>query len=86
MHTHKVFRQGLFEGQVLLVTGGGTGIGYEIVKQASLLGAKGVAICGGWNCFLRLTAKGRREEPLKQAKDEIERLTKTKIFSSTCES
>lgn len=47
MHTHKVFRQGLFEGQVLLVTGGGTGIGFEIVKQASLLGAKGVAICGG---------------------------------------
>lgn len=44
--SHPVFSKGLFDNQVLLVTGGGTGIGYEIVRQACVLGAKGVAICG----------------------------------------
>ena len=52
----QLFRQGLFEDQVFLVTGGGSGIGLEICLQAGELGAK-VAICG------------RREAVLKEAAD-----------------
>ena len=40
-----VFREGLFEGEVVLVTGGGTGIGLDVARETGRLGAK-VAICG----------------------------------------
>jgi citronellol/citronellal dehydrogenase len=40
-----IFRPGLFEGHVAVVTGGGSGIGFAIVRTLCELGAK-VAICG----------------------------------------
>lgn len=40
-----VFRAGLFEGEIVLVTGGATGIGFEVARETGRLGAK-VAICG----------------------------------------
>ncbi len=40
-----VFREGLFEGQVVLITGGATGIGFDVARETGRLGAK-VAICG----------------------------------------
>lgn len=40
-----VFRGGLYEGEVVLVTGGGTGIGLDVARETGRLGAK-VAFCG----------------------------------------
>jgi citronellol/citronellal dehydrogenase len=40
-----IFRAGLFDGQVAIVTGGGSGIGLAIAETLGELGAK-VAICG----------------------------------------
>jgi len=40
-----IFRPGLFEGQVAIITGGGSGIGLAIAETLGELGAK-VAICG----------------------------------------
>jgi len=51
---HPVLAAGLFQNQIFLVTGGGTGIGREVALQAARLGAKGIALCG------------RRLDPLKQ--------------------
>ena len=53
-----VFRPGLFEGQVVLVTGGGSGIGRCIAHELASLGAA-------------VVVAGRREEPLQQVVDEI---------------
>ena len=50
----QLFRTGLFDGQVAIVTGGGTGIGFAVARELGSLGAK-VAICG------------RRPEPLAEA-------------------
>lgn len=44
MALNSIFRPGLFQGQVFLVTGGGTGIGRAITRELSSLGAS-VAIC-----------------------------------------
>ncbi len=54
-----IFRPGLFDGQVILVTGGGTGIGRCIAHELASLGATAVLA-------------GRREEPLQQVVAEIE--------------
>ncbi len=54
-----IFRPGLFEDQVFLVTGGGTGIGRCIAHELAALGA------------LTIVA-GRREEPLQAVVSEIE--------------
>ncbi len=59
LNAHSFFAPGLFDGQVVLVTGGGTGIGRAAVEAYSKLGAK-VAICG------------RRAEPLAQTAQVIE--------------
>lgn len=53
-----MYKKGLLEGQVALVTGGRSGIGYQIAKDFLLLGAK-VVICS------------RKEEPLKKATEEL---------------
>lgn len=45
MSTTSIFRPGLFDGHVALVTGGGSGIGLAIARLVGGLGAK-VAICG----------------------------------------
>ncbi|MGB5810206.1 MAG: SDR family NAD(P)-dependent oxidoreductase, partial [Polyangiales bacterium] len=52
----QVFAGGLFDGEVVLVTGGGTGIGFAAATEMGRLGAK-VAICG------------RRAGPLQDAVD-----------------
>jgi citronellol/citronellal dehydrogenase len=53
-----IFRAGLFEGDVAIVTGGGTGIGFVVARELGTLGAK-IAICG------------RRAEPLAKAAAEL---------------
>ncbi len=50
----QLYVDGLFSGEVVLITGGGTGIGLASATEMGLLGAK-VAICG------------RRSEPLQKA-------------------
>lgn len=49
-----IFRDGMFENEVAIVTGGGTGIGLTVARELGRLGAK-IAICG------------RRPEPLAEA-------------------
>jgi citronellol/citronellal dehydrogenase len=53
-----IYRSGLMEGHVAIVTGGGSGIGLAIAKMLKELGAK-VAICG------------RKQEKLDAAKKEL---------------
>jgi len=53
-----IFRPGLFEGHIAIVTGGGSGIGLAIARTLGELGAK-VAICG------------RKLDKLERAKDEL---------------
>ena len=55
----QLFTDGLFADEVVLVTGGGTGIGLACVTEMGRLGAK-VAICG------------RRPEPLKSTVEDLE--------------
>lgn len=50
----QLFNDGLFDGEVVLVTGGGTGIGLLVAEEIGRLGGK-VAVCG------------RRIEPLAEA-------------------
>ncbi len=45
MNPRSFFASGLFQGQVAIVTGGGSGIGLEIARELGLLGAS-VSICG----------------------------------------
>ncbi len=55
----QLYADGLFSDEVVLITGGGTGIGRVAATEMGLLGAK-VAICG------------RRPEPLRDAVAELE--------------
>jgi citronellol/citronellal dehydrogenase len=66
-----IFRPGLFDGHVAIVTGGGSGIGLAIAETLGELGAK-VAILG------------RKPERLAQAKARLEGLGIT-TFSATCD-
>ena len=54
-----VLGPGLLEGQVVLVSGGGSGIGRALAAAAGRLGAR-VAVCG------------RREGPLEETRDLVE--------------
>lgn len=55
----QVFADGLFSDEVVLITGGGTGIGFAAATEMGRLGAK-IAICG------------RRPEPLQEAVGKLE--------------
>lgn len=66
-----IFRPGLFEGQVALITGGGSGIGLSIAHSLGELGAT-VAICG------------RKQEKLDQAKDALE-ARGIRVHAATCD-
>jgi NAD(P)-dependent dehydrogenase (short-subunit alcohol dehydrogenase family) len=66
-----IFRPGLFEGQVAIITGGGSGIGLCTARTFAELGAK-IAICG------------RTEEKLLAAKKELETLGAT-VYVATCD-
>lgn len=56
----QLFTDGLFADEVVLITGGGTGIGLVSATEMGLLGAK-IAICG------------RRPDPLQSAVSELEK-------------
>jgi citronellol/citronellal dehydrogenase len=66
-----VFRSGVFEGQVALVTGGGTGIGLATATLLGQLGAK-VALCG------------RRPERLEEASAALRALN-IDVFQAPCD-
>ena len=55
-----VFRAGLFEGKVAIVTGGGTGIGKAIARELLYLGSK-------------VVISSRKEQRLQKAADELSR-------------
>ena len=57
---HSVFRSGLFEGKVAIVTGGGTGIGKAIARELIYLGSK-------------VVISSRKEEKLLKAAVELSR-------------
>jgi len=67
----QVFAQGLFDDEVILVTGGGTGIGFAAAKEMGSLGAS-IAICG------------RRAEPLTEAVDEL-RAAGIEAYGAPCD-
>ncbi|MFO0611835.1 MAG: SDR family oxidoreductase [Polyangiaceae bacterium] len=69
-----MFREGLFRGQVALITGGGSGIGLSAAREIASLGAS-VAICG------------RKAEKIQSAlellaKDGIE---EARLYGATCD-
>ncbi|HEX7602946.1 MAG TPA: SDR family NAD(P)-dependent oxidoreductase, partial [Polyangiaceae bacterium] len=66
-----IFRPGLFEGRVAIVTGGGTGIGFAIARILAELGCK-VAIAG------------RKVERLEAAKAELAKAGHA-IFAAPCD-
>ena len=64
-----IFRPGLFDGHVAIITGGGSGIGLATAHTLGGLGAK-IAICG------------RKAERVEAAKAELERRGIT-VFAGT---
>jgi 2,4-dienoyl-CoA reductase [(3E)-enoyl-CoA-producing], peroxisomal len=52
MKQRSPFNANCLQGKIALVTGGGSGIGFEIVKQLLLHGCSGVVICGRRQKFL----------------------------------
>lgn len=66
-----IFRAGLFDGEIAIVTGGGTGIGLAVARELGTLGAK-IAICG------------RRPEPLAAAADGL-RAHGIDVHHATCD-
>ena len=66
-----IFRPGLFQDEVAIITGGGTGIGLLVAEELGRLGAK-VAICG------------RRPEPLEAAAAQLGELG-IEVHYGTCD-
>lgn len=64
-----IFRKGLFEGQVVAITGGGTGIGLGCAKAFASLGAK-VSICGRRENVLEEAARAIQASATEQGYDE----------------
>lgn len=56
------FDKDCLHGKVALVTGGASGIGYEISRQLLLHGCRGVMICGRRQTFLQDAAKTLQQE------------------------
>lgn len=67
-----VFRPGLFEGQTVLITGGGSGIGRCTAHELASLGAD-------------LALVGRKLEKLEIVKQEIEQTCSVKVSLHTCD-
>lgn len=61
-----MFEKNLLKGKVAIVTGGGTGIGYEIASKLAGLGAK-------------IVIAGRRQDVLQEAVKELQKTTKEVI-------
>ena len=66
-----IFRKGLFEGHVAIVTGGGSGIGLSVATALGELGAK-VAICG------------RKKEKLEAAEQKLRALG-VEVLAEACD-
>jgi len=66
-----IFRSGIFNDTVVLITGGGTGIGLAAAREMGGLGAK-IAICG------------RRREPLDAAAAELQ-AAGVEVHADTCD-
>jgi peroxisomal 2,4-dienoyl-CoA reductase len=62
------FLSDCLSGKVALVTGGGSGIGFEITKQLMMHGAKGVVICGRRQQFLERSSAILERETSKPCK------------------
>lgn len=67
-----IFRSGLFEGHVAVVTGGGSGIGFATARVMGELGAK-VAICG------------RNAEKIAAAEGRLREAGLPHVFGTTCD-
>lgn len=72
MAATSVFRKGLFEGQVAIVTGGGTGIGKAIAKELLSLGSK-------------VVIASRNEEKLHKAAEEFSEIIETDKSKNSAE-
>eukprot|EP00927_Polykrikos_kofoidii_P039867 TRINITY_DN34173_c0_g1_i1.p1 TRINITY_DN34173_c0_g1~~TRINITY_DN34173_c0_g1_i1.p1 ORF type:complete len:298 (-),score=52.30 TRINITY_DN34173_c0_g1_i1:263-1156(-) len=59
------FRPDVLAGRVGLITGGGTGIGFEVARQFGLHGAKGVVLFGRRQAFLDEAVKLLADEGIK---------------------
>lgn len=68
----RIFREGLFDGQVALVTGGGTGIGAAIAHELGMLGAT-------------VVIASRKEEHVRPAVDGLTRILGREVFGQTCD-
>ncbi|NLE48141.1 MAG: SDR family NAD(P)-dependent oxidoreductase, partial [Sandaracinaceae bacterium] len=68
----QIFVDGLFEGDVAIVTGGGSGIGLCVAEELGRLGAK-------------LILTGRKLEKLEAAKSELEKKGIQDILISSCD-
>jgi len=62
------FRTDTLEDRVILITGGGSGIGFEVTKQFLIHGAKGAVICGRRQKFLERSASILEQETGKACK------------------
>ncbi len=65
------FRHDCLEGRVALITGGGSGICYEVTKQLLLHGVKGAVICGRREAFLARSSKLLEETTSKTCKYKV---------------
>lgn len=69
-----IYRDGLFEGQIAVITGGGSGIGLATARELGSLGAK-IAVCG------------RKIDKIEAALESLEAsgMAKDRLFGGTCD-